>query len=54
MACCWKNTAVRIERTHVAVSSRPAIVRTVRHNVNVKATASSQIKPSNDREKYRV
>lgn len=55
MACCGKSSAVRVERTPVAVANSPKIVRTTKHNFNARVTERIiPIKPSNDREKYRV
>ena len=55
MSCCGKAATVRVERTHVAASNRPKIVRTVKHNLSAKTVIPPQtIKPANDRDKYRI
>jgi len=56
MSCCGKSATIRVERTHVAASNRPKIVRTTKHNLSAKVAvpSSTAVKPANDREKYRV
>lgn len=55
MSCCGKASTIRVERTHVAASNRPKIVRTVKHNLSARTVApTTTTKPANDREKYRI